>query len=262
MGHHRASGRWTPLEALLLAAGLGSALVPSAARSDDIHAAWDAPLTRYVTDGGVRYDAWSRAAADRQALAEYVDRLEATDPASMSRDDAMAFWLNLYNAATLELVLAHHPVKSIKDIGGPTSSPWKHPVVTVAGRGYSLDAIENDVVRPTFQDARIHFALNCAALGCPPLARHAFRAPTLSDQLDEACRRALNDARWVEASQRRIRPTKLFDWYAADFEHEGSTVRKFLARYRPTDAAAVLDEDRRLEYRDYDWSLNQAPATR
>jgi hypothetical protein len=238
--------------------------LPALARAQeaDLHAAWDALLARYVVEAGVRYDGWAGVAADRQALSDYIDRLEAIDPASLSKDAALAFWLNLYNAATLELVLAHYPVKSIKDIGGPLNSPWKRAVVTVAGHDYSLDAIENDVVRPTFQDARIHFALNCAAVGCPPLARKAYRAEQLGAQLDQACRRALGDSRWVEVSPRRIRLTKIFDWYAADFQHEGNTVRKFLARYRPDDAAALQDEDRRLEYRDYDWSLNQAPASR
>jgi hypothetical protein len=232
---------------------------PSAA-DPQVHAAFGRLLALYAVDGRVRYAAWAASRPDRQALHDYLARLQALDPAGLPRDDALAYWIDLYNAATLSLVLEHYPVRSIREIGALAGSPWKSELVRVAGRELSLDAIENEILRPAFHDPRVHFALNCASVSCPPLAGQPFVGARIDEQLDGACRRALTDPRWTDLRVDRIRVTPIFDWYAADFQQAGLTVREFIARYRPADRAALLAPTRPLEFADYDWSLNDAPA--
>ncbi|MCA9758987.1 MAG: DUF547 domain-containing protein [Candidatus Eisenbacteria bacterium] len=224
-----------------------------ASAADALHSEFGALLARYVHGVGVDYPAWSGAADDLTALNDYVQSLTSLDPAPWPEDDQKAYWINLYNAATLRLVLAHYPLDSIKDIGGLFSSPWKRDVVTVAESTLTLDEIENEILRPEFHDPRIHFALNCASIGCPPLRADAYRAANLSEQLDESCRRTLNDARWVSVGKDGIRVTKIFDWYRGDFEENGGSVRTFLDRYRNEPLPKG-----KIEHLSYDWSLNIA----
>ncbi|MCC7142119.1 MAG: DUF547 domain-containing protein [Candidatus Eisenbacteria bacterium] len=234
--------------------------VPGATQPvDPLSAPFDRLLGSYVSGESVRYAAWHANAADRGALGAYVDALEATVASKLEPNAGLAFWINLYNAATLELVLSRYPVESIKEIGSTLKSPWKKKVVKVEGRELSLDEIENEVIRPGWKDARIHFALNCASIGCPPLAAEAYRAEMLDAQLDASCRRALSDRRWLALDGGVIRATKLFDWYGSDFEQWAGGVRTFAAKYAPAPLqAALADPKTKIEFTDYDWKLNQA----
>ena len=130
-------------------------------------------------------------------------------------------------------------------------------MVTVAGRKLTLDAIENDVIRKEFGDARIHFAVNCASIGCPPLAIFAYSGKLLDAQLNENTQRALNDPNWVEITEDKILVTKIFDWYKGDFETDAGSVRKFIAKFRPADQQKIFDDSRKIETMDYNWNLNQ-----
>ncbi|NNM33274.1 MAG: DUF547 domain-containing protein [Gemmatimonadetes bacterium] len=239
---------------------LAVALLWTPAAGSDLHADYDALLSTYVKDGLVDYDGWYAHKKSRRQLMDYVARLESTDPGALSRDEALAFWINLYNATTLRLILDNYPVESIKDLGGFLSSPWKKELVTVDGEELTLNEIENDIIRPRFQDPRIHFALNCAAVSCPPLAPFAFTGAEISEQLDQVSQQALQDERFVrierDGDEVRIHLTRLFDWYEDDWEN----VREFLATYRPADRAVLLDEDAELKYNDYSWKLNALHA--
>ncbi len=242
---------------LLIAVGTIPATQPAATADCDLHDDYNALLGSYVDDGRVRYAAWSAAADDLERLRAYVDRLEATAPEELERDAQLAYWINLYNAATLELVLDHYPVESIKKIGGRLRSPWKRNVVTVAGEDLTLNGIENDIIRPRFKDARIHFALNCASIGCPPLAAWAYCEEELDTQLDTACRVPLNDSRWVEVEPQHLRLTKIFDWYRDDFVEAAGSIEAFIAGFRAEDADLFADPGRlKIKYGDYDWDLN------
>lgn len=213
-------------------------------------------LGEYVFDHLVDYNAWTANKADKSALDQYVDQMAALDPAAWPRDEALAYWLNLYNAVTLQLVLNNYPLGSIKDIGGfMKKSPWKRELVTVGGRVLTLNNIENEVIRPTFHEPRIHFALNCASLGCPPLAQAAFDAEHLSAQLDAACRLALNQERWVKVVGDKVLLTKIFDWYRTDFESDGGSVLGFIRRYR---TEPLPKGEPKVEFMSYDWHLNRA----
>lgn len=222
---------------------------------DPLHRPFDVLLQKYVVIDKVRYAAWHANKEDLNALTSYVDALEAARPSTMERDPALAFWINLYNSATLELVLGHYPLASIKEI----DSPWKQKVVTVEGKPLSLDDIENQVIRPTFKDARIHFALNCASIGCPPMAAHAYSGARLVEQLDANCRAALKDPRWLALEGRKLRLTKIFDWYGDDFKNWAGGVRVFAAKYAPAElATAIQDPKTSIDIGDYDWKLNRA----
>ncbi len=224
---------------------------------ENLHQTFDELLQKYVHGNRFDYEGIFNNKKDLQQLFDYVDLLEKQNTASWEKNDALAFWINLYNAATLELVLQNYPLKSIKDIGGLFSSPWKREVATVAGRKLNLDAIENDVIRKEFGDARIHFAVNCASIGCPPLANYAYSGKQLDAQLNENTKRALNDPNWVKITEDKLWVTKIFDWYKGDFEADAGSVRKFIAKFRPADQQIILDDSRKIETMDYNWNLNQ-----
>lgn len=232
---------------------------PSTAAEDLLHAPFDTLLAKYVNGSGVRYDAWSRSPEDLRLLAAYVDTLEAAAVVDFERDAALAYWINLYNAVTLELVLSRYPVDSIKDTAGFLRSPWNKKLVVVGGKELTLNAIENEIIRSRFGDPRIHFALNCASIGCPPLAKAAHRADHLNEQLESACRLAMNDPRYVRLEGSRLVLTKIFDWYGEDFSRDGGSVPSFVARYRK-DVQEILNrgEPLKIEFAEYDWSLNRS----
>lgn len=245
----------TLVSAMLL--GFGSALFAGAAGT--VHEPYEALLQKYVKGFGFDYAGLSKSDADKKTLSAYVDALEALNPEDMNRSEAFAYWINLYNAATLELVIQNYPLESIKDIGGIFKSPWKRKVVTVAGKELTLDNIEHDIMRPTFKDARLHFAVNCASIGCPPLSNRAYVAESLNEQLDAASKAALNDERWLKISNGKLELSKLFDWFKDDFEETSGSVRNYLATYVSEDKkAAVLDDSNKIKYKGYDWKLNSA----
>ncbi len=252
--------RSTRLAVFLLLAIVAGPRAMSATREQAaaLHPNFSRLLSTYVHDNLVDYEAWSANADDEAALARYIADLAALDPADWPRQEALAYWLNLYNAVTVKLILDHYPLDSIKDIGGfMKKSPWKRDLVTVAGKPLTLNNIEHDVIRPTFGDPRIHFALNCASLGCPPLGAAAFDPDQLSAQLDAACRLALNRERWVRVDGDEVSLTKIFDWYGQDFQVDGGTVLTFIRNYR---TEPFPDGEPKVRYMSYDWQLNRVPA--
>ena len=228
------------------------------ARADVGDAApYGALLGRYVKDGGVDYAGLKTETA---ALDAWVAAAAKADLAGASREEKLAFWINVYNAATLQLVLRHHGrIRSIRDI----DEPWKKPKWRVAGETLSLDQMEHEKLRRDLGDPRVHFALVCAARSCPPLRGSAWTAAGIDDQLDEAARRFLASKGGAQTELRDGKPvlklSKLFEWYAGDFEKGGRTAVDWVARYAPTTMARFLAEHRgdlAVEFLDYDWSLN------
>ena len=238
----------------LVSISASSAMALSTHDTSQLDADFSRLLSTYVQHNLVDYEAWSAHEEDAWALVRYVDQLTALDPEDWPQDAALAYWINLYNAVTLRLILDYYPLKSIKDIGGfLKKSPWKRELVTVAGRSLTLNNIENDIIRPQFNDPRIHFALNCASVGCPPLSNKAYSAEDLSDQLDAASKLALNRHHWVQFDGEVLRLTKIFDWYGGDFEKDGGSVVGFIRKYR---TEALPETDLKIEFMPYDWSLN------
>lgn len=231
------------------------------------HAAWQAFLDSYLVSGGdgvnrVRYG--EVAAVDRAALQDYLAGLQEVPVTPLARDEQLAYWVNLYNARTVELILEHYPARSIRDItfGVFDIGPWSEPLVTVEGRPLSLHDIEHGIVRPIWRDARAHYVLNCAAMGCPNLARRAYRGATIDVAMADAARAYVNDPRGVAfGDDGRLVMSKIYAWYREDFGGSEAAAIDAARGFAEPPLAARLEGRERVDGYRYDWSLNDAAPT-
>ena len=247
---------WT---AIAVAAGIAAAT--AAARdydpADEVdHSPFDALLHTYVAPEGVRYEAWVESREDRQALTEYVATLAAAAPSKLTKDQRLAFWINAYNAVTVDHILASYPIDSIKDTGGLFSSPWKKKRITIEGRELSLDEIENEIIRKEFTEPRIHVALNCAAKSCPPLRAGAYDGRSIDAQLEEQTVAFLGDRSQNYLDEKgKLHLSKIFEWYRQDFETKGTLVDWVRPYFPELDGRTDVS----VTFEGYDWALNDAP---
>lgn len=251
---------------------------PASAADEPRHALWQQLLQQHVqvvpgTSGGnVRYAGMQ---AQRLELERYLAQLssvqrETFDAWSNARQ--LAFLLNAYNAYTVQLVLTGYPVlASIKDLGSLFQSPWKKRFAPLLGATRTLDEIEHEMIRGSgrYNDPRIHFALNCASLGCPPLRNEAYVAERLDAQLDDAATAFLADRQRNRLEGGRVQVSSIFKWYRSDFEagwRGARSLGQFLALYAtalklsPEQAAQLRAGTLAITFLDYDWRLNDAPA--
>ena len=245
---------------------------------DHRHTAWATLLKKHVVlQGGGKASQlrYAGMAADGAARKAYLAALSAVGTAEFdgfSKPQQQAFLINAYNAFTVDLVLTRYPkLASIKDLGSLLQSPWKQKFVPLLGNTTSLDGIEHDMlrVRGRYDDPRVHFAVNCASVGCPMLREEAFVAERLDAQLDEQAQRFLSDRsrnRWNPANG-KLEVSKIFDWYGEDFKlgHRGiASLPAFLARYAnqladaPADRESIAAQKVPVSFLDYDWRLNDA----
>ena len=221
----------------------------------NIHANYGRLLAKYVdAKGDVNYRAWHGNEKDIEALRTYLSALEGVLPTALSHTQALVYYINLYNAHTLSLVLSHYPLQSIKDIEKEGQSAWDIPLIVLGGekegRKYSLNDIEHNIIRKRFAEPRIHFALVCAAKGCPILQNRAYREARVEAQLNRALRVFLTDSAKNRIEEAKLSP--LFDWYKEDFEQEGMSVADYIfAAYGKRLPSGVS-----ISYLEYDWSLN------
>lgn len=234
------------------------------------HSDWQAILDAYlVTDdpSGIHlfdYEALHAHVSDRQRLNDYLAYLQELDPRQFARDVQMAYWINLYNALTINVVVEAYPVESIMEIHAgesPGTGPWKDVRATVAGMSLTLDNIEHDILRPIWQDNRIHYAVNCASLGCPNLASKAFMASNLEQLMDECAKDFVNHLRAVELLDEAFGVTSsLYFWYMEDFGGSEEGVLAHLQKYADQNLAEQLKSfDGSLDH-EYDWRLNGGSA--
>jgi hypothetical protein len=247
------------------------AVAPLAGQQTFDHAPFDRLLKAHVVDGMVDYDAF-RTAPDFPA---YLATLAAFDPGTLGRDEQLAFWINAYNAYTIQLILKHNETRSIRNInktGGIIKGygPWNEKLARVGGVDYGLDHIEQKIIRPTYAEPRIHFALVCAARGCPPLRSEAYTGARLDEQLQDQGRVFLlesPDKNRVDVKNSAIYVSQVFKFrdYEKDFGGSKEAVARFIAKWYPAGAERSLLEGgqwKKFEYTDYDWSLNRlTPAT-
>ncbi len=226
------------------------------------HSLWQGVLDRYLDSkhpSGIHRFAYGAVQGpDRQSLNRYLAALQALDPRDYSRPEQAAYWINLYNALTVDLVLAHYPVASIRDIGGGwlARGPWDDKVARVAGRELTLNDIEHGILRPIWRDPRIHYAVNCASIGCPNLAARAYTRDNLDELLDEGARDYVNHPRGAEWKDGRLTVSSIYDWYREDFGGTEAGVASHLLRYaRPELAERLRGHAGALDH-EYDWSLN------
>ena len=227
------------------------------------HAAFDALLSRRARnsrDGVVRLDyaGWRGSAADRAALSRYIETLAALDPLSLTRPEQFAYWANLYNAATIRVVLDAWPVRSIRDIRSSllVAGPWKKTVVRVGGVDLSLDDIEHEILRKGWSDPRVHYAVNCASFSCPNLPLRAWRGAGLGPALDAAARAYVNHSRAVDFNGAALTVSSIYKWYAADFGGTDARVIAHLRQYAAAPLAARLGQTSRIAGDDYNWAIN------
>ena len=192
------------------------------------------------------------------ALDRYIDSLGSAPFDDLGRNEKLALLINAYNAFTLKLILEHFPIDSIKDI--PSADRWEARRWKVGGKTYSLEEIEHQQIRPKFKETRIHFALVCAAVGCPPLRKEAYTGSKLEEQLADQARKVHRDgSRWFQwvADGPAVKLTRLYQWFEGDFEQVHGSVLQAVATYsRETSDALKSGEPPDVEWFDYDWSLN------
>lgn len=209
------------------------------------HSVFNELLSTYVSSKGVvDYLGFQKQEAK---LDDYLAWLGTNVPASsVKRNERLAYWINAYNAYTIKLILKNYPLKSITDLHG--GKPWDVKWIDLGGKTYSLNNIENDIIRPEFNEPRIHFAVNCAAQSCPPLANKAFTASNLESLLEKQTVAFVNNKKYNQLSRESVVVSKIFDWYGKDFGDIASYISKY--------AMESVKKEANVSYNEYDWSLN------
>jgi hypothetical protein len=241
----------------------------SPAAFDHDHAAWTAILQRYLRDGRVDYAGLKQGG--KSQLSAYLRTLESVSRDqydAWTREQKLAFWINAYNANTVALIVEHYPIPSIRSIGRLPLAAFRKRFISMPEfrrRKLSLNEIENQILRKQFGEPRIHFAIVCASKGCPVLASEAYRAADLDQQLEEGARRFVRDPakNRFDAASGTLYLSSIFKWFGGDFNRAAGGVPLFVARYaeEPT-AAAIREENVRVAFLPYDWSLNQTEPPR
>jgi hypothetical protein len=246
---------------------IATALMPQQLLAADPLAIWDGLLSRYVRAGSdglnrVDYAGWKRNAADLKALADVVIALAAIPVSTLPRNEQFCLWANLYNAITIQIVLERYPVRSIRDIkSNPLAlGPWKDKRVTVQNVRLSLDDIEHGILRKQWRDPRVHYAVNCASIGCPNLLRRGWRAQRLDGDLDTAARAYINSSRGVRVTAPgQVRVSSIYQWFKVDFGNNDAGVLTHLRQFAAGPLPAQLSNARIVGH-DYDWSINALAA--
>jgi hypothetical protein len=258
------------LRSVVLGMVVGAALVGGSATSlpvsdfDHSHALFGKVLDAFVEDGWVDYAGLKRNPADLKAYLGQIASISRTEFGKWSEPGQIAFLCNLYNAATLQLIIDNYPVESIKKIGGRWKGPWKQEVVSLFGEKVTLDHVEHDIIRKDYKEPRVHFALVCAARSCPPLRGQPYVPEKLDEQLEDQGRIFMNtpSKNRVDLENRTVYLSRIFKWFSGDFEEASGSVLNFARPYFPKDISRQLEEGEfAVEYMDYDWDLNDRKSS-
>lgn len=211
------------------------------------HNSWNELLSKHVdSEGNVDYAAFVK---DKRALEGYLDHLDKNAPTEKwSKNEKLAYYINLYNAATVKLIIDNYPLKSIKDI----NSPWDKRWVLVDGKKLSLGNIEHKILRK-MDEPRIHFAINCASYSCPKLINKAFLPETMEEQLEDATIDFVNDTSRNKISENKVQLSNIFKWYKGDFTDNGTLI-DYLNLYSKT----KTEKKAKVSHLTYDWGLNES----
>jgi hypothetical protein len=235
----------------------------STARID--HSAWDGLLRALVVPGkdGINRFAYGRVTREeRETLAAYVDRLGRVSVGNLNRNEQRALWINLYNTLTVKVILDHYPVKTIRDVdispGFFADGPWGRKLAVVDGEKVSLDDIEHRILRPFWKDPRVHYAVNCASLGCPNLEITAFTAANSEGLLNKAARAYVNHPRGAHVDKGKLIVSSIYTWFQSDFGGTDAGVIAHLRAFAEPGLKARLSGITSIDDDAYDWSLNEA----
>lgn len=229
------------------------------------HTAWAALLERHVStpdDGIARFDYARVSDQEHKSLKQYLNNLAGVAVTDLNRTEQKAYWINLYNALTVDVILDHYPVDSIRDIklsGLFSIGPWKADLITVEGHALSLNDIEHRILRPIWDDPRIHYAVNCASLGCPNLQNRAFTADNTESLLNTAAHEFINHQRAVHIVDDELIVSSIFDWFIEDFGDNEEGVIKHIMQFADDDLKQTLSRFDSFDD-EYDWQLNDTQA--
>lgn len=230
------------------------------------HAPWASFLSRYVgrgQDGIARVAYGAVTPGDKRALGDYVAALQSVAVSTLNRAEQKAYWINLYNALTVRVVLDHYPVASIRDIdispGLFADGPWGARLLTIEGEAVSLDDIEHRILRPLWQDKRVHYALNCASLGCPDLQAEPFTAAAMDQHLNRAAKTFINHPRAAHVTDDgRLIVSSLYVWFQGDFGGSWHWPLRHLRRFANHEKRNAIARFKEPDGDAYDWALNDA----
>ena len=214
------------------------------------HGDWNDLLTKHVSSTGkVSYTGFK---SDQTKLDAYLSNLSTASVPS-NQDEALALWINAYNAYTVKLIISNWPVSSIKDVSAKvgSSTPWDYSFAQVAGKTYTLNQIEHEIIRKQFNEPRIHFAVNCAAKSCPPLLNRAYTGAKLKQQLANQTKKFVNNPASNTLGSSAVSLSKIFEWFKDDFTKNGTLI-SFINQY----SDAKISESASVKFNEYIWTLN------
>lgn len=231
------------------------------------HGTWDRVLHAYAhlgPDSIVRVAYGLVSPAEHEVLHQDLAQLASLPISGYSRREQLAFWIDLYNELTVNFVLDHYPVSGIKETsflpGLFSETPWSRKLITIEGEKLSLDDIEHRILRPGWRDPRIHYALNCASLGCPNLQPTAFTAANTEELLERGARDYVNSPRGASIADGQLAVSSIYVWYQADFGGTDAAVIAHLRHYATPNLARALSGVTQISSNHYDWSLNDDRA--
>lgn len=242
---------------LLILVSCHSPVVGKAGSTPPSHQLWNELLEAHVKPNGlVDYKGFIR---EKPKLERYLKLLSenAPDRSKWSKNEQLAYWINVYNAFTVKLIVDFYPTKSIRDLGPRIKIPlikdvWHYEFFKIAGVDMSLDEVEHSILRKEFEEPRIHFAINCASVSCPPLLNEAFVAANLENQLTRVATTFINDPSRNKISSQSAQLSSIFSWFKGDFTKKGTLI-EFLNRY----SKVKISPNARITFLDYNWNLNE-----
>jgi hypothetical protein len=225
------------------------------------HSEWNDLTSRFVTPtkDGINHFAYSKFQMDeKKQLQAYILGLSKTPIRQYNRDEQMAYWINLYNAITVNLILDNYPIASIRDIksGFFSFGPWDKKLIMIDGEEMSLNDIEHRILRPIWQDPRIHYAVNCASIGCPNLQSNAFTAANTQALLNVAAVEFINHHRAAQVKKGKLRVSSIYKWYKVDFGGTDASIINHLRQYAEPQLAEQLRNIESIVDVYYNWSIN------
>ncbi len=227
------------------------------------HTKWNHFLKNNINQGsdGINRIAYALVSElDKNKLRSYIDSMQAISISEFNRDEQLAYWINLYNAVTVNVVLKNYPVATIRDIdispGFFSDGPWGKKLIKVENREISLNDIEHGILRPIWKDARIHYAVNCASISCPDLSVRAYSAATMDHALNVAAKKYIAHPRAVRFTEEGLIVSSIYSWFQKDFGEQESDVIKHIQHYASSELARKLEGVKFFDGDEYDWSLN------
>ena len=227
------------------------------------HSKWDGILKKYIStdETGLNLFAYGDVSEDDNALLKsYIEDMSKISISDHSRPVQFAYWVNMYNALTVTVILDNYPVESIRDIdtsGLFKNGPWGAELVQVEGETLTLDDIEHRILRPIWKDPRIHYAVNCASVGCPNLNKNAFTAANLEPMLEDGARQYINSERGFFVEDGDLIVSSIYKWFAYDFNNSEEGILNHLKKYANAEKLKELENINEIADTDYDWYLNE-----